>query len=64
MTPKIDAAMSALIEALHEEAPDQMVSFNLFVNCESWNLETAFRSAEYLEKAGISMRNLRGEFIS
>lgn len=56
--------MSALIEALHEEAPDQMVSFNLFVNCEGWNLETAFRSAEYLEKAGISMRNLRGAFIS
>jgi hypothetical protein len=63
MTPKINAAINALVESLREESPEQMTSFRLFVNCEERVIETSERTPDDLKAAGISMRNLRGEFI-
>jgi len=63
MTPKINAAINALADALREESPEQMTTFRLFVNCEERRIETGERTPAQLKAAGISMRNLRGDFI-
>ncbi len=63
MTPKITNALDALVEALREESPKQMTTFLLFVNCEKRVIETDERTPAELKAAGISMRNLRGDFI-
>jgi hypothetical protein len=64
MTSKITEAINTLVDALREESPEQMTTFRLFVNCEERIVETSERTPEQLKKAGISMRNLRGNFIS
>lgn len=63
MTPKITNAIEALVDALREESPEQMTAFRLFVNCEERVIETSERTPAQLKAAGISMRNLRGNFI-
>lgn len=63
MTPKITNAIEALVEALRDESPEQMTTFRLFVNCEERVIETSERTPAQLKAAGISMRNLRGDFI-
>lgn len=63
MTPKITNAIQILVDALREESPEQMTSFRLFVNCEERIIETSERTPADLKSAGISMRNLRGDFI-
>ena len=63
MTPKITNAIEALVTALREESPEQMTTFNLFVNSEEFAIKTSQRMPAQLKAAGISMRNLRGDFI-
>lgn len=63
MTPKITNAIESLVNALREESPEQMTTFRLFVNCEKRVIETTERTHAELKAAGISMRNLRGDFI-
>ena len=63
MTPKINNAIEALVDALREESPERMTTFRLFVNCEERVIETSERTPAELKAAGISMRNLRGNFI-
>jgi hypothetical protein len=62
-TPTISEAVKALVDALREHSPKDRVTFNLFVNCEEARITTSERSAEQLKAAGISMRNLAGNFI-
>jgi hypothetical protein len=63
MTPKIQTAIDALVDALREESPQHMTTFRLFVNCEERVIKTSERPHAELKAAGISMRNLRGNFI-
>jgi uncharacterized protein (DUF488 family) len=63
MTAKINSAVESLVEALREESSEHMVTFRLFVNCQGTRVETYERTPEQLKAQGISMRNLRGEFI-
>ena len=63
MSEKINNAIESLVEALREESPEYMVTFKLFVNCEERRIETSERTPEQLKAQGISMMNLRGEFI-
>jgi hypothetical protein len=63
MTPKIINAIDALVGALRKESPEHMTTFNLFVNCDERVIETSERTPAELKAAGISMRNLRGDFI-
>lgn len=63
MSPKITNTINALVSSLREESPEQMIAFRLFVNCEEWVIETTERTPTELKSAGISMRNLRGNFI-
>ena len=63
MTKRITDAIDSLVQALREESPEYMVTFKLFVNCQEKVIETHERYPEDLQKEGISMRNLRREFI-
>lgn len=63
MTPKINNAIEALVDALREESPERITTFRLFVNSEERVIETSERTPAELKAAGISMRNLRGNFI-
>lgn len=63
MTTKIDKAIAALVAALREESTETTTTFNLFVNCQEWRVETSSATAAQLKENGISMRNLRGNFI-
>jgi hypothetical protein len=63
MTLRITNAIEALVSALREESPEQMVTFNLFMNCEEFEIKTSSRTPKELKSSGISMRNLRGNFI-
>ncbi len=63
MTPKIRESIDNLVDALRKESSETAVSFRLFVNYEGQTIEVEERTAEGLKAAGISMRNLRGDFI-
>ena len=63
MTTKITNAIDALVDALREESPERMTTFRLFLNCQELVIEISERTPAELKAAGISMRNLRGDFI-
>lgn len=63
MTTKITNAIDALVDALREESPEHMTTFRLFLTCEEMVVKTSERTPAQLRSAGISMRNLRGDFI-
>ena len=63
MTPNIQAIINILVSTLKQEAPDKVVSFRLFVNSQEVVTEFSERYPDQLKADGISMRNLRGEFI-
>lgn len=52
-----------LRKLLIAKAPADTTSINIFINCEGITITSTNRSAESLEAAGISMRNIAGEFI-
>ena len=64
MNARITIAIDNLVNALREESPAFVTTFDLFVNCEEHVVKTSERTPEQLKAAGISMRNLRGQFIS
>jgi hypothetical protein len=63
MHPEIEKKIAELSAALTRHAPYEAVSFNLFVNCEEVEATIKTRTAAQLKKAGISMRNIAGNFI-
>ena len=63
MSPKIEAAIELLVESLRAESHPNATSFKLFVNCSEVSFVLRMRTAEDLKRDGISMRNLRGDFI-
>ena len=52
-----------LVESIREFAPADVVSVEVFINCEGHNITIRTRTQDDLKKAGISMRNLKGDFI-
>ena len=63
MNSEITKAIDDLVEALRKQSPEQMITFSVFVNCQERIVTTKERTPEQLKAAGISMRNLRGNFI-
>jgi len=63
MKTEIQKKINELHAALKEHASNEAVTFSLFINCEEVRVEIAQRTYEQLNSGGISMRNLRGEFI-
>lgn len=65
MMDKVCAELvEGLVRHLRYSARGTTVSFSLFVNCEGSSVEIRDRTPEDLKASGISMRNLRGEFIT
>lgn len=63
MNKRVRKAVSELHAILKEELSEETVSFNLFVNSEGAQIEYSERTAESLIQDGISMKNIRGDFI-
>jgi hypothetical protein len=63
MSQQIDDLIRKFTKDLAEIAPYNAVAFELFQNGSGW--EYSFKNRDYsqLKKDGISMQNLRGEFI-
>ena len=60
MQEKIDD----FVKQIREESENTVVSFSIFINCEGYEITVKNRTPEDLKKAGISMCNLKGNFIS
>ena len=63
MTPNIQAIVNVLVSTIRQEAPNAAVSFRLFLNSQEVITEISERYPDQLKEQGISMKNLRGEFI-
>lgn len=63
MNNDIKEAINNLQELISDYAEKDCVSIKLFFNCEGLELTVNKRTADQLDQAGISMRNVRGEFI-
>ena len=60
---KITEAIANLRIALEENTDDACVAVRLFFNSEGHELTEEIRLPEDLKHRGISMRNLRGDFV-
>jgi hypothetical protein len=63
MTEKLAKALKDLREVLQEEAHDHCTSSTVFFNCDGYQLSHTTRTPGSLCRDGISMRNIKGEFI-
>lgn len=63
MTPNIQAIVNVLVSTIRQESPNTAVSFRLFLNSQEVITEISERYPDQLKEQGISMKNLRGEFI-
>lgn len=63
MNTEIQNKIEELHAALQSHAPETWVGFYVFFNCEGSQVEITTRTAEQLKKTGISIRNLKGDFI-
>ena len=59
----IKEAIDNLQETISDYGDNNCVSIKLFFNCEGMELTVSKRTADQLKAAGISMRNVRGEYI-
>ena len=63
MSEQLTQALKNLYDVLQQEAHDHCVSVNVFFNCEGYRIEQGTHTPESLKRAGVSMRNLRGEWV-
>lgn len=60
---RINEAIAELLEALKTDSDSNCVNFELHVNAFDWRCEFQYRTQHQIESSGISMPNLRGEWI-
>lgn len=60
---EIKDAISELVKTLKIYLDDDVATFELFVNSEGYETKIGHRDGDDLEQNGISMKNLRGEWI-
>ena len=63
MTAHIEHEIEKLVELIREEAPSNATSFELFINSESYEVKYGYHNAKELKDNGISMRNLKREWV-
>lgn len=63
MGTKIEQEIEKLVELIREESPSNATSFELFVNSESYEIKYGHHNAKELKENGISMRNLKRDWI-
>lgn len=60
---KIQQAIDNLESAVREFSGNTVTTFNLFINCESVDVNISTRTHKQLSMQGVSMRNVKGDFI-
>lgn len=60
---KLHAALESLQRCLIDVCSDLTTVVTVNVNCEGYSTKIHERSPESLKRDGISMRNIKGEFI-
>lgn len=60
---RLHAALTELHLACIDACSDLTTSVSVHINCQGYNTEVKERTPESLRKDGISMRNIKGEFI-
>jgi hypothetical protein len=63
MHPEIKLAVDELVKVLRSYSDKDISGFTLFVNSESFEITLNVRSGKDLVQSGISMKNLRQEWI-
>ena len=61
--PTLTGCLREFAEDVKKYAPPDVVAVEIFINAEGHDITIKTRTADDLKKAGISMRNLAGEFI-
>jgi len=64
MNTLIKEAIDNLQEAISDYGDNDCTHIKLFFNCEGMELTVNKRTSDQLKVTGISMRNVRGEFIN
>lgn len=60
---EIKDAINELVKILKIYSDDDVATFELFVNSEGYETKLGCRDGRDLEENGISMKNLKGEWI-
>lgn len=63
MHPEIKDAIDELVKILRIYSDNDVASFNLFVNSETHEITIGHRSPKDLIESGITMKNLKREWI-
>ena len=63
MNNAIQEAVNNLKDVVVRESGDNVTTFNVFMNCQEVRFDYSVRTPEQLNSEGISMRNLKGQFI-
>jgi hypothetical protein len=63
MTEQLAQALEQLRNVLQAEAHEHCVAVRVFFNSEGYEIEHQARTPSGLQRDGISMRNLRGEWV-
>lgn len=63
MSEDLQKALENLREILQRECNKRTVSVCIFVNSQGCEISYTLRSPESLKRDGISMRNIKGDFI-
>ena len=59
----ITEELNNLRAAIEDQADYYCTSVTVFFNCEGYDVTQTHRTAENLKESGISMRNVKGEWI-
>ncbi len=63
MSEQLEQALKNLRDLLQHESHEHCVSVSVFFDCQGYNIEHNIRTPEILNRHGIIMRNLRGEWV-
>jgi len=63
MTSQLSDALKGLRDILQEDAHKHCVAVNVFFSSNGYEIEYKMRSPGGLSRDGVSMRNIRGEWI-
>lgn len=63
MSPELSKAIKQLRDVLQNESHEHCVSVSVFFNSEGYEIQYNTRTPSSLLRDGISMRNIKGDFI-
>ena len=63
MNNEIENALKNLRDVLQANTHEHCTGVNVFFNCNGYEIEYNFRTPDSLKSDGISMRNIKGDFI-